>query len=335
MIQLTFFEANQSTELTADNIFTQIQYHKKFSKFYSKRLLEEIDFISSNFNSLCETKFEELTKLDSKTLCAIFNNEKLQIKDEDQLLNFCNVLYSKSKTNSFFYEFVIFSNVSTSAMNEFIDHFELNDITQGTWIKLCERLKEELKESKQRKSHKCTEKVKKRIEFKYSESNQFSGIINYLNKTNQNINNCINITSSSVYGNQSNCLPTNVVLFNDQNNFFFPNNEQNCWICFDFKERRVVPTHYTIKTSTAGWVSGHYPKSWIIQGSIDNESWETIDEVKETNSLNGSGAINTFTINKQNEHEFRYIKMKSTGYCTSNNSYYFSIDSFEIYGNLI
>jgi hypothetical protein len=41
------------------------------------------------------------------------------------------------------------------------------------------------------------------------------------------------------------------------------------WICRDFGEMCVRPTHYTIMTE--------YLKSWVVEGSLDGRSWTEID----------------------------------------------------------
>jgi hypothetical protein len=41
------------------------------------------------------------------------------------------------------------------------------------------------------------------------------------------------------------------------------------WLCYDFKERRIVPTHRAIGTHE--W--GFHLKSWLARTSADEESW--------------------------------------------------------------
>jgi hypothetical protein len=42
------------------------------------------------------------------------------------------------------------------------------------------------------------------------------------------------------------------------------------WISWDFRGRRVYPTRYTI--------SGRGMGSWVLEGSLDGESWTVMDE---------------------------------------------------------
>jgi hypothetical protein len=42
----------------------------------------------------------------------------------------------------------------------------------------------------------------------------------------------------------------------------------NNWVCCDFKERRILPTHYTIHTYGSG-PGGAHLKSWLVETSVD------------------------------------------------------------------
>jgi hypothetical protein len=44
---------------------------------------------------------------------------------------------------------------------------------------------------------------------------------------------------------------------------------RNNWVCYDFRERRIVPTHYAIRTS----YYGSHLKSWVVETSVDGEKW--------------------------------------------------------------
>jgi hypothetical protein len=43
------------------------------------------------------------------------------------------------------------------------------------------------------------------------------------------------------------------------------------WMCYDFRERRIVPTHYTIRTFDCGPGEKHL-KSWVIDTSADGKN---------------------------------------------------------------
>ncbi|KAK8839723.1 hypothetical protein M9Y10_031428 [Tritrichomonas musculus] len=72
-----------NVELTADNVFTLIQNHEKFPKFYSNQIVREIEFIASHFNELAETCNDKLKGLSFDTLLRVLSDDKLKLNDED------------------------------------------------------------------------------------------------------------------------------------------------------------------------------------------------------------------------------------------------------------
>lgn len=328
-----FIDINDPTELIEindDNIFTLISEHEQISNIYSKRLKEEIEYISSHFYDLCETREEEIKNLKISTLYDIINNKKLQLKSENQLLKFINKLYSNNSQYSVLYEAVVFNEVSSKAMNEFIQAFDMNDITSETWRKISNRLTQKIELKYEVKS-----KIKRYRQqgklFVHSEKEEFSGIIKYLQNSNNESQ--IDFTSSSIESNAEHHHPRNVALFDDQNKNFCSENIENSWICFDFKKHRIIPNEYSIR-SRNGIPNWYHPKSWVIECSNDNNSWEIIDEEKNCSFLNGKRMIHTFKIEKQKIKKYRYMRMRSTGpdWFGAN---YLTMETFEIYGSLI
>lgn len=65
--------------ITIDNIFDEILKHEKYSNFYRQRFSTEIDFISSHFFELCETKKEDLLKLHIDTIISVLTSNELKL----------------------------------------------------------------------------------------------------------------------------------------------------------------------------------------------------------------------------------------------------------------
>ena len=174
----------------------------------------------------------------------------------------------------------------------------------------------------------------KGMKFIPKNDNSFSGILNHLRtKSNGKIENEVSINASSIYDNSNNHQPFNVVSYENTFGELYSKDQPNNWFCFDFKEHRIIPTDYTIKSYH---VEKNYrsPKSWAIEVSNDNSSWEIIDEQNDCSYLNGSLLTHTFHIQKQQNKKIRYIRMRSTGPCW-NGQHYLNVGRFEIYGILI
>ena len=316
--------------ITPENVFTLMK-NPQFSNVSKSDL---ISFISSHFTELLEDHKEDLSNLNVDTLFEIISQEDLIIESEDQLLNFINELYSQNSKYSILYENVNFTNLSKKAIGEFISIYDINDITAETWRKLSKCLSEKV-EKKNTFSSTC-----KRYKCKYpqlftcEDKNRFDGIINFLLKQSKDQNEKeIDITSSSINNNDERYHPRVVTEYENPGSYFYSMNNPNEWICFDFKEHRVVPTNYKIRSFPNSSNFGH-PKSWVIEGSNDNSSYEIISEEKDNSSLNGKSVVCTFTINKQQKKEYKYIRMRLTGPNWFNKNG-FLISSFEIYGKLI
>lgn len=319
------------SDITVKNVLSLLKNHTKYPKFYSKRLPQEIEFVSSHFSELCEERREELKNLDIEILQEIINHDHLRIKDEDQLLKFINELYSKDVKYSILYEYVYFVNVTSNMMNEFIEIFDINDISNQLWHQISTRLTKEISTKDDNKERYENKNISRSISFPMTNDQSFSGIINYLKKqTNNNIENKIEFSSSSSYNNAR--IPIKVTEFENKDSYFYSNNEPNSWISFHFKNHQIIPTNYTI--GTYGNDGNPHPKSWVIECSNDSQSWEIIDQQNECPYLQKGWIVHTFNINKSNSKSYQYIRMRLTGK-TKRNDDRLLIDSFEIYGTLI
>lgn len=314
-------ETEEIAEITIDNVFSLLKKHEKHTTFSNIQKVKEIDFISSHFHEIYDSHEEEFQDLKSDTITSILCNKKLVLKNEDQLLKFVNKLYSIDKKYSILYDEVIFTNVSSNMMNEFVSIFDNNDMSRIIW----------LKETKRKYTEKSQNK-KDEVIIPFTENNEFNGIINYLsNKYNKKIENIINVTSSSVYSsNQNDHQPRFAVLFDEKNKSFHSNNIKNSWICIDFKKNRINPTCYTVKSSHK-FVNN--PKSWVIEGLNENFNWEIIAEENNNSELKEINSVYTFQMNKGISKEFRYIRMRSTGVDWGNSNFLF-VNSIEFYGIL-
>lgn len=129
-----------------------LSQHEANKIYYSQNITDEIDFISSHFFNLCETHQEELKSLSFNTLYQIISNPKLGLTDEDQLVKFFNIINRDIDDPDYgiLYNFIIFANVESSTIEEFIDIFNYNNLTYKTWKSPSNRLKHPLNQDKRR-----------------------------------------------------------------------------------------------------------------------------------------------------------------------------------------
>jgi hypothetical protein len=70
---------------------------------------------------------------------------------------------------------------------------------------------------------------------------------------------------------------------------------RNNRLCHDFKEKRIVPTHCAICT-TSDSPSGSPLKSWLLEMSADARTWREVAREENSNQLNGCWFTGTFAV---------------------------------------
>jgi hypothetical protein len=102
-------------------------------------------------------------------------------------------------------------------------------------------------------------------------------------------------------------------------------------VCYDFKERRIVPTHYTIRTNDDGPGNEHL-KSWLVETSADGENWREVAREENNEKLNSSRFTGTFAV--AGGGECRFIRLVNIGrnHCGDDG---LEISAWEIFGSLI
>jgi hypothetical protein len=106
---------------------------------------------------------------------------------------------------------------------------------------------------------------------------------------------------------------------------------RNNWICYDFKERRIVPTHYTIRTNESDLGLEHL-KSWLVETSADGKTWREVDHKENNKQLNGTYFTGTFPV--AGGGECRFIRLVNIGRNHLGNDS-LRISAWEIFGSLI
>jgi hypothetical protein len=111
--------------------------------------------------------------------------------------------------------------------------------------------------------------------------------------------------------------------------YFNSKNEVNPWICYDFKDRRVRPTHYSIYPHS----SNYYLRSWALEGSLDNLNWIELDRRDDNTEMDSNHPIGTFPVARSNIVEYQSIRLRQTGK-NANMNYHLTLYAFELFGYL-
>jgi hypothetical protein len=110
--------------------------------------------------------------------------------------------------------------------------------------------------------------------------------------------------------------------------YFQSNNAPNQWLCYDFKDRKVRPTHYSIRAHS----NDCYLRSWIFEGSMDGSAWIELDRHTDDETTNSNHPIGTFSISRHCRCQF--VRLRQTGVCAQRN-HCLVLYGMEVFGDLI
>ena len=309
---------DQSPVITANNVVDLLQTILNFSNKISGELFEYqtaninkiISFIANNFEDIDK---ESMKDLPIEIVEEILKKENLTLKDEDSLLRFILLLYENDSSYSVLFEYIYFNNVSEKAFESFINEFRVEFINSKIWDSICSRL------ARPNKNIKLNEQRYKYIqfyekEFKYQKGKEFDGIMHYLTyETGGNIhdNGTIEITSNSIADDNNGFHPKYLVDYKCPT-FYESKNDDDAYICFDFKDNQIKLLNYSIKSHKDGFNRGNL-RNWVIEISNDSENWIEIDRHEDDPTLNRSNFIATFNI-KQKVDFCRFVRLRQTGF---------------------
>ena len=277
---------------------------KKSVSYLEEKLIETSNFLKSQ----CDSYTEKILSLDKITLLLVNENQELK-KKVSQLENKIANIDDKSIDNEKKLEDILLSNDSE---NE-------NDIF--TQIKV-----DEIKHNKNIKIPFANPK---------DDSEIFYGIINFLTKKfDGNIyeKGVIKITSNITYSNDY--KPKNVLDFNNYS-YFCSKDQENCRINFNFKEKSILLTSYSIKSCATRDITIYpYLKSWVIEGSNDGKDWILIHKIENTELLYGRLKKANFEV--ECNSYYHIIRLRSIGESWYNrgNKFMIGISMIEFFGTL-
>jgi hypothetical protein len=108
-------------------------------------------------------------------------------------------------------------------------------------------------------------------------------------------------------------------------------NAPNSWLQIHFGLRRVIVTHYSIKTYPCGRGCSHM-KSWVLEGAIAGSTiWFEMDKRVDNEELNGKSKVATFECSSLHEVQVLRIKQIAENH---HGDHYLIITNLEIFGEL-
>lgn len=126
----------------------------------------------------------------------------------------------------------------------------------------------------------------------------------------------------------------NLVDYNSEN-FYQSLDVGGATVCFDFKNKSIQLTSYSIQSLNRS-ENGVHLKNWVMEVSNDGKKWIEIDRHQNDSRLNGPNFKSVFIINKPQTDFYRFVRLRQIGQswyeCSNHN--YFAIAFIEFYGKL-
>jgi hypothetical protein len=290
---------------------------------------EEVEFLASKFYDCPESV---LLSLDVGCLSLALNHPSLKLATEDSLATLITNGLKQSSQYSELLQYVQFDCLSAEAVSKLTAASSdfLNMVNSAVWEKIRRRLALPI-------SNRPPETASSRyarpfgIDLPFRDSAPLDGVVAYLSREcggNVHERDVVGISASS--GRSGRDAARNTADLT-ADSVFVSANMPHQWLCYDFKMRRVLPSHYTIRSNFDGQPNWSNPKSWVIEISDDGDQWIEVDSQENTCCLNDRNVIASFPIGTA--RECRMIRIRQTG-LNHNGSHVLVMSSFEVFGTL-
>ena len=266
---------------------------------------EEISFFASHFY---EFDADSVSSLDVCDLERILCASELKLKDENSLVDMIVHLCERDEEYHTLFRYVQIEYVDLSHLNIFLEHVYPDRVDSYIWERICDCLRGQFCSDCKPLPHRLHDSRFERQDetFVFTKGQLFSGIMSHLSKEcggNVHEKGVMNITASG----ESSGSCYQVTDYGWRCNFWTDAKESS-WICFDFKDRTVELTSYSLKMNTD---LNYRLLHWIIEGSTDGSKWEAIDE-RNVPDAKGSSNEDNYSCSGTGV-AFRYIRIRQIG----------------------
>jgi hypothetical protein len=166
-------------------------------------------------------------------------------------------------------------------------------------------------------------------------SDPLNGVISYLTgKHGGDLHdrNIVKITSSSLATSWNSSALQGTVDLRGGNRFCLHSRpaQPHEWLCYDFQQLRIDPTHYLIRT-WGGLPGSNHLKNWALEGSMDRSAWEELDCRQNNDLLNGPHNVALFSVLRF--REVRMVRIRLTD-VNHRGNWFLEFEALELFGIL-
>ena len=282
------------------------------------KIEEEEEFISKHFSEMGVKELEEIGKeIGIEIIEKIMKRKNFQIEKEEEIIE---KIKNMKKEYKILMKEVDINNIGKEYLKEYLNIIEEENLIMEVWPNIKNRIiqDEDIKNEDIKERENWS--IEERKEFKLEKGKEREGILKYLyDKCGGNIQEKSEVNISAWHNCDSNYLGN--MNFTSYTSTCY--NSPNEYIQYDFYEKRVKLTNYTIYNTHS-----HKLLNWKVIGSKDGKKWEDIDE-QHLNSQ--SQEISTYSV--ETDKSYKYIRFIQTGQ-NSGGGDYFCYSGFEFFGEL-
>jgi hypothetical protein len=275
--------------------------------------------------SISEVPRSSLSKMSVDLLHSILSHDSLKLPSKDWLYEFVKAQLTRHDCYSTLLELIRYEYLSIDSICDFVrlisESFDL--LTYPIWLSLIRRLTLSVSPNQ----------INDRVNqvFVASEGGELNGIFSFLTREcggNIHDRGIVAVSASSQHYSD---YPVQVIFdFKTKFSGFATKNEDNSWICIEFKQHRIKPTHYSIRTRADS--DTQHPRTWVLEGVGDAGDWFPLDCQTSNSELSGPNCVRTFSIGSP--REVRSVRLRQTG-PNSSNCNHLILKSIELFGELI
>jgi hypothetical protein len=327
------FENSELVDLADRFLNRPIKVGNAFERIARKRRLgldtaAEIAYAASH---LVKIDTEVLKTLDLPILREIFENDKLQIRNESWLFRFvCSLIEERGDEYRELLNSVLFEFLSDAEMTTFLRLISLEEISGKMWSSLSRRLAlsvhtDMTKSPRTKRGFSVLHE--KQEDFAFT-GESFDGVFSHLTRRCGHLceSGIISVSSS---GNIS--MPPNQLIDSTFNGYWYSSNIPNSWVMIDFGRFRLKPSAYTLRTGHFDQNSVEHLRSWVLEGSYDALNWSELDRQKNNQDLNGDFKAKTWPCKEL--VAFRYVRLRQTAK-NHHNSHFLFLNNIELFGTM-
>jgi hypothetical protein len=307
---------DQSEELSVSNAVSRLKQKMKLGVDIAR----ELELLAGHIS---EGNPADLGGVEIGALSEILGSESLRIPNEDWLLE---MIFTLGPRYSMLLREVRFEYLSPSSIDWFFERVCFDSLDSVVWERLQIRCRHRIVyDRKEMMLNRFTRWVTRSADSQLP----FSGLISRLRDIcggNVHTKGVVDITCSSTERNQ--CWQ---VVDYAWDNYWHSANQANSWIQFDFKDRVVLLTQYSLKShpGACAWFL-----QWTLSGSSDGNSWTVLDR-RNTRELCGSAMTKIFECQEgaTSREFYRYLRFTNTGKNSSDQDY-FLLTNIEFFGSM-